>query len=77
MANNGDLSLTARALALGAGAGVVLLAGASLGAHIAFTLLGLDDGGVVAGMLQTTVGAAIGTLGAVATFLFGNRSSST
>lgn len=76
MANHGDLSLTGRALAIGAGAGVVLLAGASLGAHIAFTILGLDDGGVVAGMLQTTVGAAIGMLGAVATFLFGTRQPS-
>ncbi len=73
---NGDLSLTGRAIALGAGVGVVLLAGASLGAHIAFTILGVDDGGVVSGMLQTTVGAAIGALGAVVTFLFGSRSPS-
>lgn len=71
--SNGDLSLTGRAIAVGAGAGVVLLAGASLGAHVAFTILGVDDGGVVAGMLQTTVGAAIGALGAVVTFLFGSR----
>lgn len=71
-----DLSLTGRAIAVGAGAGVVLLAGASLGAHITFTIMGVDDGGVVAGMLQTTVGAAIGALGAVVTFLFGSHKSS-
>lgn len=70
---NGELTLTARAIACGAFVGVMLLAGASLGAHIAFTVMGLDDGGVVTGMLQTTVGAAIGALGAVVTFLFGSR----
>lgn len=76
MANGQPLTLTARAIAFGAFAGVLLLAGASLGGHIAFTILGLDDGGVVAGMLQTTVGAAIGALGAVVTFLFGSRQPS-
>lgn len=71
---NGDLSPTGRAVAVGAGVGVVLFTGAALGAHVAFTLAGVDDGGVVAGMLQVTVGAVIGVLGTVATFLFGNRS---
>ncbi len=71
--SNGELNLTGRAVAVGAGVGVLLLAGASLGAHIAFAILGIDDGGVVSGLLQTTVGASIGALGAVVTFLFGNR----
>lgn len=73
---NSELNLTARSIAFGAFVGVLLLAGASLGAHIAFAILGVDDGGVVSGILQTTVGAAIGALGAVVTFLFGGRSPS-
>ncbi len=73
---NGELNLTTRSLAFGAFVGVLLLAGASLGAHITFAIMGVDDGGVVAGMLQTTVGAAIGALGAVVAFLFGSRSTS-
>ncbi len=73
--SNGDLSLTGRAVAVGAGIGVVLLTGAALAAHVAFTLAGVDDGGVVASLLQVTVGAVVGALGAVVAFLFGGRSA--
>ena len=71
--SDSGLNLTARAVAMGAGLGVLLLAGATLGAHISFTLLGLDDGGLVGGTFQTTAGAAIGALGVVITFLFGKN----
>lgn len=68
-----ELNLTSRAIAIGAGVGVLMLAGATLGAHIVLASQGIDDGGVVAAAFQSTVGAFTLALGAVVTFLFGGN----
>lgn len=67
------MNLTTRTLAIGAGAGVLALAGALITVHVVFSLKGIDDGGVVSSNLQVVIGSAVTTLGAVTTFIFGGR----
>lgn len=68
-----QLSLTARAVGFGAFAGTLFLSASLLGLHGLFTYLGLDDGGVVADLIPTVVGAVTTTLGIVVGALFGSR----
>jgi len=71
MADGQHLTLTARAIALGAFGGVLFLAAAEMGLHAAFTFTGVDDGGVIKDLLIVTVGSLTTAFGAVVGTLFG------
>lgn len=76
MSNGQPLTLTRRAIALGAFGGVLFLAAAEIGLHAAFTFTGVDDGGVIKDLLIVTVGSLTTAFGAVVGTLFGGGSTS-
>lgn len=71
MADGQPLTLTARAVAIGAFGAIALLTAAEIGLHATFTIMGVDDGGVIEGLLIITVGSLTTAFGAVVVSLFG------
>ncbi len=74
MANEEQLTLTARVIAFGAFGGVLFLSASLLGLHALFTFLGLDDGGVIKDLLPIIIGSITTTFGIVVGALFSTRS---